>query len=79
MLECSALTRITITPQSNLSAYLHYGQLSAQRIILEAMKVRSGEFLRSSFCQKLTSSIIIAQGQGQGELRGLLRGAHRAP
>ena len=39
--------------QSRLSPYLHFGQLSAQRVALEVMKVRVNETSREAFLEEL--------------------------
>jgi deoxyribodipyrimidine photo-lyase len=38
---------------SNLSPYLHFGQISAQRVVLEAMKVRSIGTLKGTFYDEI--------------------------
>ena len=39
--------------QSNLSPYLHFGQLSAQRVALEVKKSRAGEQAKEAFLEEL--------------------------
>lgn len=39
--------------QSNLSPYLHFGQISAQRIALEAFKISTGKKSRDAFLEEL--------------------------
>lgn len=43
----------TKNAQSNLSPYLHFGQLSAQRVVLEVMKSSVNEEIRKSFLEEL--------------------------
>lgn len=39
--------------QSNLSPYLHFGQISAQRIVLEVMKTNADEQSKNTFLEEL--------------------------
>ncbi|MDQ5987826.1 MAG: hypothetical protein CSYNP_03572 [Syntrophus sp. SKADARSKE-3] len=39
--------------QSNLSPYLHFGQLSAQRVALEVMKAEAPQYVKNTFLEEL--------------------------